>query len=188
MLLVAASVYYFATPARVTAPPGDTRSVSLADGSEVTLNSGTTIRYPRWWSLGLLRSQLGRSVQLDGEAFFTVAKTGTSFRVETKNAEVRVLGTRFDVLARRTDGRLETQVVVAEGRVALSAAGKTTRLDSTQTATVQAAKPPSSVQTARLDRVLAWRRAASRLPMPPYVPSAPSCRVGSTCPSPCSPR
>jgi ferric-dicitrate binding protein FerR (iron transport regulator) len=157
-LLVAASVYYVASPTRVTAPAGETRLVSLADGSEVTLNSGTTLRYPRWWNLEFLRSQLGRSVQLDGEAFFTVAETGTPFRVETKNAEVRVLGTQFDVRARQADGRLETRVVVAEGHVALKAAGKTTRLDSAQTATVQAAGPPSSVQTARLDRVLAWRR------------------------------
>jgi ferric-dicitrate binding protein FerR (iron transport regulator) len=157
-LLVAVSAYYFAIPTRVTAPTGETRVVSLADGSEVTLNSGTILRYPRWWSVGVLRSRLGRSVQLEGEAFFTVAETGTPFRVETKNAEVRVLGTQFSVRARQADGRLETRVVVAEGRVALSAAGKITRLDSAQTAMVQAAGPPSPVQTARLDRVLAWRR------------------------------
>lgn len=158
VLLLAVSVYVLAVPAEVTVPAGQTQSVTLADGSRVELNSGTTLRYPRWWSVGVLRSWLGRSVQLEGEAFFSVTESGAPFRIETDNAEVRVLGTRFNVRARRTNGRPETRVVVAEGRVALTAAGSTTRLDSAQAATVRGLAPPSSSEDVPLTRALAWRQ------------------------------
>lgn len=156
--LVAVVAYATAVPVRVTAPPGEVRSDVLPDGSRVELNSGTTLRYPQWWRVGLLRGWMGRSVQLDGEAFFAVTDTGPPFRVETANAEVRVLGTRFNVQARTPHGQPETRIVVAEGRVALSASGQTTRLDSAQTATVRGNAPPSSSTPVHPDRALAWRR------------------------------
>ena len=156
--LVAVGLYLFAVPNRITAPPGQTQTVSLPDGSTVELNSGTTLHCPRWWRLPPLRSWLGRSVHLEGEAFFAVAETGTPFRVDTKNATVRVLGTRFNVQARPIDGRRETRVVVTEGRVALAAGGATTRLDSAQTAAVQGLGRPSAPEPVRLDQRLAWRR------------------------------
>jgi len=158
LVLAAAAGAFLSVPRRVTVPAGQTETVSLPDGSAVELNSGTTLRYPRWWTIVPLQPWLGRGVHLEGEAFFTVAHTGTPFRVETANAEVRVLGTRFNVRARRIDGRPETEVVVAEGRVALAASGATTRLDSTQAATVQGAGRPSPGTTVRVDQHLAWRR------------------------------
>jgi ferric-dicitrate binding protein FerR (iron transport regulator) len=157
VLLLAVSIYLVAVPTRVTVPAGQTKTVSLPDGSEIELNSGTTLRYPRWWPVDPLRAWLGRSVKLEGEAFFSVAETGTPFRVETANAEVRVLGTQFNVRTRRPNGHSETEVVVAEGHVALFAAGVTTRLDSAQTAAVQGLAPPSPSETVRVDQRIAWR-------------------------------
>jgi ferric-dicitrate binding protein FerR (iron transport regulator) len=156
VLLVAASAFLF-VPLRISVPAGQTQTVSLSDGSTIQLNSGTTLRYPRWWSVAPLRSWLGRDVHLEGEAFFVVAPTEAPFRVETPNARVRVLGTRFNVRARRPDGQPKTRVVVAEGRVALSAGGATTHLDSAQAATVEGTGAPSSSETVRVDRQLAWR-------------------------------
>lgn len=156
--VVAVVVYVMVVPVRLTAPPGDVRAVTLPDGSRVELNSGTTLRYPRWWRAGSLRRWVGRSVHLDGEAFFAVSSTDVPFQVETQNATARVLGTRFNVRTRRVDGYAETRVVVAEGRVALSAAGSTTRLDSAQAATVRRQAPPSSKSSVRPDRALMWRR------------------------------
>lgn len=158
VLLLAAALYAVAVPVRITAPAGQVRTATLPDGTEVDLNSGTTLRYPRWWSVDLLRTWLGRRVHLTGEAFFAVRSTGSPFRVETANAEVRVRGTRFNVRARRVEGRPNTRVVVADGRVALSAAGRATRLGAAQTATVRGTAPPSAAEDVRLDRALAWRR------------------------------
>lgn len=158
LLLLVAIIVYFATPIRVTAPPGETHTATLPDGSQVELNSATTLRYPRWWTVELPRKWLGRQVHLDGETFFSVRDTGSPFHVETANAEARVLETQFNVRARNINGRAKTRVVVADGRVAVTAAGATTFLDSARTATVRGAAPPSSNEEAHLGRLLAWRQ------------------------------
>jgi ferric-dicitrate binding protein FerR (iron transport regulator) len=154
-VLVAATVG-LARPAEWTAPPGETRSVTLAGGTRIELNSETTLRRP-----GILRRWIGgagaRRVFLDGEAFFDVARSDRSFRVETPNTRVQVLGTRFNVRARAVEGAHRTRVVVAEGRVAVSAGGHTTRLDSAQAATAHGSGPPTTEDAVSVDRALAWR-------------------------------
>jgi ferric-dicitrate binding protein FerR (iron transport regulator) len=92
--------------------PGERATVRLADGSVVVLGAHSTLRYS---------AQFGardRDVQLDGEAYFTVAHhAGAPFSVYTRHAAARVLGTAFVVKAYATDAK--TQIVIAEGRVAL---------------------------------------------------------------------
>lgn len=74
------------------APLGEHRTVELADGSVVTLNSGSTLVYPSVIAKG------ERRVVLSGEARFNVAKDPKNpFVVKTKDFDVRVLGTVFDV-------------------------------------------------------------------------------------------
>ena len=88
-------------------------SVLLPDSSHVTLNAWSVLRYPRRFRGGL------RRVHLDGEAFFEVTRNETlPFVVEAAGAEVRVLGTSFNVAAYDTAATVE--VVVNTGRVALS--------------------------------------------------------------------
>ncbi len=67
--------------------------LTLPDASEVTLNSETTITYQKknW--------EENRTLNLDGEAFFKVAK-GATFSVETTQGIVQVLGTQFNVKTR----------------------------------------------------------------------------------------
>ncbi|MGQ1947218.1 FecR family protein [Geofilum sp. OHC36d9] len=72
---------------------GQHLTANLPDGSEVTLNAGTKIKYhPLWWSFN-------REVELSGEAFFTVKK-GKQFDVLSSNAKTSVLGTSFNIYAR----------------------------------------------------------------------------------------
>lgn len=67
--------------------------ITLPDGSEVTLNAGSHLRYEdSWWGPA-------RRVSLEGEAYFSVTKGG-AFEVSTSMGRVRVLGTRFNVYAR----------------------------------------------------------------------------------------
>jgi transmembrane sensor len=100
---------------RIFQPPtyataiGEQRSLALADGSTVELNSRSKIvvRY----------STHGRDVELlQGQALFRVAKDATRpFIVKTGTTLVRAVGTEFDVYQKR-DG---TVVTVVEGRVAI---------------------------------------------------------------------
>ncbi len=91
--------------------PGEQRSVVLADGSVVTLNTDSSVRValrPRSRDMNLLR----------GEALFQVARdSARPFVVRTSGAEVRALGTVFNV---RVDAG-KVQVAVLEGHVAVRA-------------------------------------------------------------------
>ena len=77
---------------------GEVRRVALDDGSVVTLNANSTLRYARFGF-----GSHTRHVQFRGEALFSVTHTTTDqpFVVETPNGpEVMVLGTQFTVFAR----------------------------------------------------------------------------------------
>jgi len=63
---------------------------TLPDGSEITLNANSNLRYRKKdWNNN-------RTVYLNGEAFFRVEK-GSTFIVSTENGKVQVLGTQFNV-------------------------------------------------------------------------------------------
>ncbi len=65
----------------------------LADGTEIWLNSCSSLEFPARFSGDERRVRL-----LSGEAYFEVAKNaGKPFIVEAQGKEVRVLGTAFDV-------------------------------------------------------------------------------------------
>jgi ferric-dicitrate binding protein FerR (iron transport regulator) len=68
---------------------GKTASLTLSDGSAVTLNAKSKIDYPTLF-------QFRRSLKLEGEAYFKVAK-GSTFTVATSQGKVQVLGTQFNV-------------------------------------------------------------------------------------------
>jgi len=69
------------------------KTFTLPDESQVTLNAKTQLKFKakNWTS--------DRTLKLDGEAFFKVAK-GQTFEVQTSQGMVRVLGTQFNVKSR----------------------------------------------------------------------------------------
>ena len=84
-------------------PKGGEYMVRLPDGSQVWLNSETTIRFPVRFAAGK------REVQLCGEAFFKVCRDTTApFQVSTENGEITVLGTSFNVSTYREDNYWQT--------------------------------------------------------------------------------
>lgn len=96
-------------------PSGHTYSVTLADGTEVTLNAGSRLRYPEDF--------VGerREVELKGEAFFKVTKDRRPFVVRVDSASVRVYGTRFNVKLMK-NRIIET--VLVEGRIGFRSPGR----------------------------------------------------------------
>jgi transmembrane sensor len=104
------------TPASVAvreavSPNGKRTTVDLADGSRVTLNSGSRLRYP----VDLSRS---RDVELEGEGYFVVTHDDARpFRVHARGGLVQDIGTRFTVRAYAEQRQVE--VVVAEGVVSM---------------------------------------------------------------------
>ncbi|WP_130899607.1 FecR family protein [Pseudomonas sp. Sample_11] len=90
--------------------PGEIRTVTLADQSQVTLDADSAIAVD--FSHGQRRVKLIR-----GAAFFSVTHTGDPFVVAAEQGEARVLGTQFEV-RRQPHG---AQVTVLSGRVAVTA-------------------------------------------------------------------
>nr|WP_319401552.1 FecR domain-containing protein [uncultured Carboxylicivirga sp.] len=84
--------------------------VKLADGTIVDLNKGSLLKYPEVFNAET------RMVQLQGEAFFDVARNVQKpFIIETNNLRIRVLGTSFNVRANEYNGC--ERVTVASGTV-----------------------------------------------------------------------
>lgn len=143
---------------------GEQRTVVLADGSKVRLNTDT--------ALSVDLSEAARRVRLlEGEAFFEVAHDPSRpFSVESRAGSVRAVGTSFST---RLRGPGVLEVTVAEGRVEVtppapeaSAAGagaSTTppepiELAAGATATYSGAgRSVETVSERELSRRLAWR-------------------------------
>lgn len=92
---------------RFTTTVGGLASVSIADGSKITLNTDSRVH------VKLTKSE--RRIELDrGEAFFEVAKDrDRPFVVDAGGRRIEAVGTKFSV--RRNSGSVE--VIVTEGRV-----------------------------------------------------------------------
>jgi transmembrane sensor len=91
---------------------GETRIVNLPDGSKITLNANSVLKFHRF---GFADEEI-REVYLDGEAEFSVKHTpkNQKFIVKTSHKmEVEVLGTEFTVFARNRGAK----VVLNKGKV-----------------------------------------------------------------------
>jgi len=85
---------------------GEEKTIRLADGSTVRLAPATTATVTPGY------------IDIVGEAYFTVtANTARPVIVTTRNAQIRVLGTRYSV--RHYSDESRSRVVVDEGRVSL---------------------------------------------------------------------
>ena len=91
-------------------PHGQRTELLLSDGTQVWLNSGTTLIFPDHFS------HVSRDLKLDGEAYFKVAKDKSKpFVVHTDQYNVRVLGTEFNVKSYSKSNHFETDLL--EGSV-----------------------------------------------------------------------
>ena len=93
---------------KVNVPRGGEYQLTLSDGSKVHLNSMSSIRFPVQFA------QNSRLVELEGEAYFEVSKTGQPFIVQTEGMKIEVLGTTFNVSAYANE---EYQTTLVSGSV-----------------------------------------------------------------------
>lgn len=98
------TLFYITSKKEVSTLIGETTVLNLPDNSKVTINASSSVQIKRFnWD---------RNITLRGEAYFEVEK-GKKFTVATKDASVKVLGTKFNVISR--DNYFET--ICYEGRV-----------------------------------------------------------------------
>ena len=105
-----AQIFGNPTYAEIYVPRGDNARIFFQDGTQAYLNADTKIRYPQ--KFGLFK----RKVFLSGEAYFIVSPNKhRPFIVNTGSADVRVLGTSFNVKAYNDDEQIK--VVLDEGKI-----------------------------------------------------------------------
>lgn len=97
LLVAAGGIFLFLQPGQqkvFAAKDGERKSVRLPDGSQVIINSGSTL------TLSDDFDETGREVSLEGEVYFDIRSNEQKpFVIHTKASEVKVLGTAFNVRA-----------------------------------------------------------------------------------------
>lgn len=131
---------------------GERAQLTFSDGTVVTLNAASTLRYPKAFK------GTQRKVELKGEAYFEVAPNkDRPFIVDAGMANVEVLGTKFNVRAWDKIG-----VGVREGKVAVGsediASGNKKRvlLNKGEFASVVKGKGLSEVQSVDVEKHMLW--------------------------------
>lgn len=106
----------------IIVPRGAKAHFVLMDGTIVTLNAGSKLRYNSLYGVK------DRVVELEGEGYFKVAKNKNKpFIVKTSFLNVRALGTEFNVKAYGSDRTIETTLV--EGSVEVERNNKNSNSD-----------------------------------------------------------
>lgn len=100
----------------VKTPRGGQYVVQLPDGTKVYLNSESSLKYPNYF----FGSK--RTVELKGEAYFEVVKSDIPFMVKSRDQELEVLGTSFNLSAYDDLNYIQTTLV--EGKVKIKYQGK----------------------------------------------------------------
>jgi ferric-dicitrate binding protein FerR (iron transport regulator) len=98
---------------------GEKKRLVLPDSSVVILNANSVLKITEQWN-----KEADRQVWLDGEAYFEVTKqaaTKQKFIVYTKDVDIQVLGTRFNVNTRAE----KSVIALEEGKIQLAFKNKT---------------------------------------------------------------
>jgi hypothetical protein len=153
----AGGVDYKASPRR------DQYSVVLPDGSRAWLNRGSTLSYPEKFAADK------RTVELDGEGYFEIAKAYAAngkdrlpFIVKLpaqsnggEPCEVEVLGTHFNIYAHKGE---EIKTTLTEGKVKMTSGKQSQLLKPGQQAVLDPSEPNIAVKdNIDIDNVLAWK-------------------------------
>lgn len=150
-LLVAALVPYLRPAVQtewheIYVAQGETREITLPDGTQLWLNSGSRVFYPERFD------GRERRIRIDGEVFADVAKDRRHpFVVSASDVEVRVLGTQFSLKSYAENPNIE--VALIEGSVAMRAGNPGKSVDYTLTPgdMIRYNRTSGSLETYRID-------------------------------------
>ena len=147
VVLLGTTAFFRLYTKTVNANAGQHLTAMLPDGSSIELNAGSVIKYkPLWW-------RFNREVQFEGEAFFKVQK-GESFEVVSSMGRTIVLGTSFNIYARKNEYKVTCYT--GKVRVVSVVSGNSTDITPNMQAFIQ-----SNGQVVRSDKVnteetIAW--------------------------------
>ena len=141
-----------ATPAynTIETPRGGKYQLILPDGTIAWLDAASSLRYP------LQFADNERSVELSGQAYFEVAKDKSKpFKVVSKNQQIEVLGTHFNVNAYSDDATITTTLIEGSVRVSLKDQSKASVLKPGERSVIKGGT--ITVSDADVEEAIAWK-------------------------------
>ncbi|HEY9260823.1 FecR domain-containing protein [Chitinophaga sp.] len=131
-------------------PRGGQFTIVLPDGTQVWLNSASSLRYPTAFTGN------NRTVEMQGQGYFEVKKNAKQpFIVKVNSMEVQVLGTGFDIMAYDDEEELRTTLV--SGAVKVKQGGVEKYLKPGEQAAIDNSTGVMSVRNADVQGVVAWK-------------------------------
>jgi len=140
----------------IQTPRGGKYQIRLPDGSNVWLNSASTLRYPTTFA------GRERKVQLKGEAYFEIAPNKLKpFRVESNNQVVEVLGTHFNINSYDDEDYVKTTLLEGSVKVILNsksdAAANTRLLKPGEQSLTKSSNSGIRIENADTEKAIAWK-------------------------------
>ncbi len=126
------------------------KEITLPDQSKVFLNANSSVEYPEDFNGDT------REIKLEGEAFFEITKDPEHpFIIHTGEVYTKVLGTSFNILARKNASKVV--VSVKTGKVEVGLKNKNVKLEPGYEAKVDLINNTLDKTTSQSDNYLSWK-------------------------------
>lgn len=134
---------------QIMVPNGKRADITFSDGTRIYINSGSKVIYPD------IFEERKREILVEGEVYLDVAKRkDCPFVVKTREFDIRVLGTSFNVCAYREDEA--ASVVLVRGSVEVTTENKSkVRLAPNQLVDIKGNK--TQVRKVDVSEYISWK-------------------------------
>jgi len=131
-------------------PKGSSLQLELEDGTRIWLNSGASVTYPSAFAADQ------RAIAITGEVFLDVSPNkNRPFTIKTEQTQIKVLGTRFNVLSEKGTGRVVTALL--EGSVQVEVGNQRKLLKPGFKSISMGHSQDISIHKADMKSILAWK-------------------------------
>lgn len=130
-------------------PKGEKFQITLSDGTKLWINADTKVEYPSFFADSC------RRIKVEGEVFLDVAHDKKRpFIVEVYDAEIKVLGTKFNINAYPEEESIRTTLV--EGSVSFKTDEISTLLAPNEQITIKKHSPEYEIINVEAERSCQW--------------------------------
>jgi transmembrane sensor len=138
----------------ITTPRGGQYQLKLADGTDVWLNSASSLTFPAAFP------GKEKSLELKGEGYFDVAKNASKpFHVKVNNIGIKVLGTHFNIMGYSDYENINTTLL--QGKVNVISNEVTKNLLPGKQAVLNKATNHFEISKANITQAVAWKNGES---------------------------
>jgi transmembrane sensor len=134
----------------LTTPLGNHRDMTLADGTEVSLDAGSSITYP------VVFDKKERVVSITGQVYFKVKHNASwPFNVKVKNMTIQDVGTEFNINSYDDEPQIKTTLIT--GSIKINKGNVQAQLMPGEQAVTSVNNKGIKVATVDTDPVIAWK-------------------------------